>query len=280
PVEIVAANPEVGIIFQEVNETVTAKIETNLRSVPSTTKTETIVAKLKNGETVNRTGIGHNGWSRVIYNGQTLYAVSNYLTTDLSYKAAATTSTETQAANTTTAATTDTTQSADTTVQQPAATDEIYTTVSEAVTAKSEVNLRSEASTESGQVVYTLKYGETILRTGVGSNGWSRLELNGVVVYAKSVYLSTDLNYQATTEPTVDNPEAGTKFTAMNQIMTPKIKSNLRSVPSTASNDTIVASVEFGTSLNVTGLGENGWARVEYNGQVLYTVYSYLIAYQ
>ena len=282
PVEVVEANPEVGIIFQEVNETVTAKIETNLRSVPSTTKTETIVAKLKNGETANRTGIGHNGWSRVIYNGQTLYAVSNYLTTDLSYTAAASTPSSTQTADT---VATDTTAATDTTgetaAQTPAtATDGTYTTVSEAVTAKSEVNLRSEASTESGQVVYTLKYGETILRTGVGSNGWSRLELNGVVVYAKSVYLSTDLNYQASTEPTVDNPEAGTKFTAMNQIMTPKIKSNLRSVPSTASNDTIVAAVEFGTSLTVTGLGENGWARVEYNGQVLYTVYSYLIAYQ
>ena len=40
---------------------------------------------MKNGETAVRTGVGNNGWSRIIYNGQTVYCVSNYLTTDLSY---------------------------------------------------------------------------------------------------------------------------------------------------------------------------------------------------
>ena len=36
--------------------------------------------KLKNGEVVTRTGINHDlGWSRVEYNGQTLYCVSSYL---------------------------------------------------------------------------------------------------------------------------------------------------------------------------------------------------------
>lgn len=38
---------------------------------------------LKNGETALRTGIGNNGWSRVEYNGEKLYAVSSYLTADL-----------------------------------------------------------------------------------------------------------------------------------------------------------------------------------------------------
>ena len=40
-----------------------------------------IVAVLHNGETVTRTGINNEyGWSRVDYNGQTLYCISSYLT--------------------------------------------------------------------------------------------------------------------------------------------------------------------------------------------------------
>lgn len=39
-----------------------------------------VVASLKNGEVVTRTGINRDvGWSRVEYNGQTLYCVSSYL---------------------------------------------------------------------------------------------------------------------------------------------------------------------------------------------------------
>ena len=67
------------VVFTECQEEVTAKIETNLRTEPSTRSDDTVVAKLIHGETVVRTGIGSNGWSRVEYNGQTLYAVSSYL---------------------------------------------------------------------------------------------------------------------------------------------------------------------------------------------------------
>ena len=82
PAQIVEANPEVGMRFTEVDETVTAKDATNLRNLP-TTEGSTVVYQLKNGETVQRTGVGSNGWDRVIYNGQRLYAVHSFLTTDL-----------------------------------------------------------------------------------------------------------------------------------------------------------------------------------------------------
>lgn len=68
--------------FHAVNENVTAKIEVNLRTKPSVTNPDaTVAATLKNGEWVTRTGTSENGWSRVSYNGQTLYCVSSYLTT-------------------------------------------------------------------------------------------------------------------------------------------------------------------------------------------------------
>ncbi len=161
PAETVEANPEVGIIFTEVNETVTAKQETNLRTEPSTLNDDSIVGKLVHGDTAIRTGIGHNGWSRVIYNGQTLYAVTNYLTTDMN----------------------DTGQQAP--PQGP-----IYTPVNEQVTAKMEANLRTEPSTASDDtIVGLLRNGETLTRTAVGDNGWSQLDYNGQTVYAVSSYL-------------------------------------------------------------------------------------------
>lgn len=162
PAEVVTANPEVGIIFTEVNETVTAKQETNLRSQPSTLDDGTIVGKLVHGDTATRTGIGHNGWSRVIYNGQTLYAVTSYLTTDM-----------------------------EDTGQQAPPQGPVYTPVSEQVTAKIETNLRSEPSTASNDtVVAVLHNGETLTRTAIGDNGWSQLDYNGQTVYAVSSFLT------------------------------------------------------------------------------------------
>lgn len=68
-------------LFQTVNESVTAKIKVNLRSMPSVeNKHSEVVAQLKNGEVITRTGINEDvGWSRVEYNGMTLYCVSSYL---------------------------------------------------------------------------------------------------------------------------------------------------------------------------------------------------------
>lgn len=162
PADVVEANPEVGIIFTEVNETVTAKQETNLRSEPSTINDDTIVYKLMHGDTATRTGVGHNGWSRVIYNGQTLYAVTSYLTTDM----------------------------ADTGQQAPPQ-GPIYTPVNEQVTAKIETNLRTEPSTENPDtVVGMLHNGEALTRTAIGDNGWSQLDYNGQTVYAVTSYLT------------------------------------------------------------------------------------------
>lgn len=162
PAEVVEANPEVGIIFTEVNETVTAKQETNLRSEPSTLNDASIVGKLVHGDTATRTGVGHNGWSRVIYNGQTLYAVTSYLTTDM-----------------------------EDTGQQAPPQGPVYTPVNESVTAKMETNLRTEPSTASPDTVVGLLHnGEVLTRTAVGDNGWSQLDFNGQTVYAVSSYLT------------------------------------------------------------------------------------------
>lgn len=161
--EQVEANVEVGVNFTEVEEQVTAKDEVNLRSTMEQGSDDNIVGSMKNGETAVRTGVGNNGWARIIYNGQTVYCVSNYLTTDLSYVTPQETESEFKTK---------------------------FTDVSENVTAKEVTNLRNRPSVESpSEVIAELKNGEVIVRTGVSNEGWSRVEYNGQTLYCISSYL-------------------------------------------------------------------------------------------
>lgn len=161
--EQVEANVEVGVNFTEVEEQVTAKDEVNLRSTMEQGSDDNIVGSMKNGETAVRTGVGNNGWSRIIYNGQTVYCVSNYLTTDLSYVTPQENESEFKTK---------------------------FTDVSENVTAKEVTNLRNRPSVESpSEVIAELKNGEVIVRTGVSNEGGSRVEYNGQTLYCISSYL-------------------------------------------------------------------------------------------
>ena len=249
PYEAVEADPEALLNMTEVNEQVTAKIETNLRSVPGTANEDTIVGKLKNGETATRTGVSPSGWSRLEYNGQKVYAVSNYLTTDLGYQPPAAAS-----------------------ESQPAS---IYQPVNETVTAKNVTNLRSVASSaDDGTIVAVLHNGETVTRTGVGTNGWSQIDYNGQTLYAISTYLTTDIAYVQTAPDT-------SVYTDVNEQVTPKIECNLRTEPSTANEGTVVATIKNGEVVTRTGINSNtGWSRLDYNGQTVYAVSSYLTQVQ
>lgn len=162
--EQVEADVEVGVSFSEVEQQVTAREEVNLRSTMEQGTDANVVCSLKNGEVVTRTGIGVNGWSRVIYNGQKLYCVSSYLTTDLSYV-----------------------------TQKPPEDSGFktqFTAVSENVTAKEVTNLRNRPSIEApSEVIAELKHGDVAVRTGVSNEGWSRVEYNGQTLYCISSYL-------------------------------------------------------------------------------------------
>ena len=141
-------------------------------------------------------------------------------------------------------------------------------------------------------VVATLQNGETATRTGVSSSGWSRVSYNGQTLYAVSSYLTTDLGYTApaantTAETTAaDGSGSGdglkTKFTACNDVVTAKIEVNLRTLPSVTNPDAAVAAVlKNGETVTRTGINTDyGWSRVDYNGQTLYCVSSYLTSAQ
>ena len=158
-----------------------------------------------------------------------------------------------------------------------------FTAVEEEVTAKDATNLRNIPSQgEDSTVVYTLKNGETVKRTGVSESGWSRLLYNEQTVYAVSSYLTTDLGYQA---PKEEQEGAGsgdglrTKFADRNEQVTAKIEVNLRALPSVTNPEAVVDAVlHNGEYATRTGINEDyGWSRVEYNGQTLYCISSYIV---
>lgn len=157
--------------FTEVDDMVTAKDVTNLRSVPSTLEEENIVLQLMNGEAVLRNGINVvTGWSRLDYNGQTVYAVSNYLTTDLNYKPPVAPSDPNRV----------TTQDGRVI---------IFTDHDDYITPKEYVNLRIEPSTSEGETTVRcqIQNGDTVHRTGYSpDSGWSRVEYNGEILYVVS----------------------------------------------------------------------------------------------
>lgn len=64
--------------FTSTNETVYAKSKANVRSSYSTSSTK--IGSLTEGDSVTRTGIGNNGWSKITYNGQTAYVSTSLLT--------------------------------------------------------------------------------------------------------------------------------------------------------------------------------------------------------
>lgn len=172
--EDVEADVEANMKFREVNETVTAKDRTNLRNKPSQGSDSTVVYTLTNGETATRTGISDSGWSRVVYKGQTLYAVSSYLTTDLTVKEP-----EPEVPD-------------EPTYEELNGIKTKFTTVDEWVTPKDAINLRLKPTTDDtvGPVIVKISKGDVVHRIGINMElGWSKIEYNGQILYCVSSYL-------------------------------------------------------------------------------------------
>jgi uncharacterized protein YgiM (DUF1202 family) len=125
-------------------------------------------------------------------------------------------------------------------------------------------------------VIAQLKNGDVARRIGISDNGWSKLEYKGNVCYAVSSYLETVSGNSVFIEPDTDGVK--TEFEPVYEKVTPKDAVNLRTLPSTEHPDVrVVMKLKKGEIVTRTGINRDlGWSRVEYNGQVLYCVSSYL----
>lgn len=148
--------------------------------------------------------------------------------------------------------------------------------VYEQVTAKEATNLRDTPSQgEESHVLAVLPNGEVAVRIAVSDMGWSKLEYNGEEYYAVSSLLTTDLDYHVAVP---EDDGIKTEFTSCNDKVSPKIEVNLRKLPSVTNPDaTVVVTLKYGEVVNRTGINTDvGWSRVEYNGEVLYCISSYV----
>ena len=239
-------------LYTAVNEQVTAKEVTNLRTA-ATTKSDIVVA-LKNGEAVTRVGVGKNGWSKLQYNGRTVYAITSYLTTDFTAKETTTTPTQ----------------------KKDIVAGHEFTPKSDKVTAKEYVNLRVLPTTDS-ESVGKLNSGEFLERTAISNKGWSRLIYNGQVVYAKTSLLSNEVVEQTTPST---QPESSDGYTSVDEQVTAKDETNLRTQPTTGEGSTVVYTLKKGEYVRRIGVHTNGWSKLEYNGQTVYAITSYLTTEQ
>lgn len=173
--EDVDEDNDLGMIFAEVKELVTAKNATNLRDIPSQGEDSTILLTLQNGQTATRIGISETGWSKLEYNGELCYAVSSLLTTDLTVKPQEE-------------------QEPQKELEEPEddGIKTVFTECNEKVCPKIEVNLRTLPSVTdpNSQVVVTIRHGDIVNRTGINTDvGWSRVEYGEQVLYCVSSYV-------------------------------------------------------------------------------------------
>ena len=266
--EEVGPDVEAMLDFEEVSEQVTAKEETNLRSIPSQDTDSEVLRTLVNGEVAQRVAVSSNGWSKLILDGSVYYAVSNYLTTDLEYAAP--------------------------TVEEYLPSEHgiqtQFVAVNKLVTAKKMVNLRKLPSVEHEDAVVLdeLNNGEIATCVGESSNGWSKLEYRGITCYAVTSYLTEVTDASAVpdqgtpaTQPAeniAQQIEIQTQFEYVDDQVTAKKAVNLRSLPSVEDpRCVVVAQLDHGVVIRRTGINHDlGWSRVDYNGQPLYCITSYL----
>lgn len=266
--EEVEADVEAMLDFEDVSEQVTAKEETNLRNIPSQDEDSVILRSLMNGEIADRIAISKNGWSKLVIDGQIYYAVSNYLTTDLNYQA----------------------PPQQNYLPSEEGIETQFVAVNQLVTAKKMVNLRKLPSVEHEDAVVLdqLDHGEVATCVGVSDNGWSKLIYKGVTCYAVTSYLEEVTDPSAApdagtpqikpTEDIAEEVEIQTQFEFVDDKVTAKKAVNLRSLPSVDDpRCVVVAQLDNGTVIRRTGINYDlGWSRVDYNGQPLYCITSYL----
>ena len=154
------ADPEALMPFTDVEDHVTSKSETNLRSIPSQGDDAQILGKLISGTVVKRTGISDSGWSRLEIDGKTYYAVTNLLV--------------------------EVTSEGEVEAPEEGEIQTRFREVNDTVTAKDVVNLRNIPSTQraDSKVIAQLKNGDVVTRTGINEDvGWSRVDYNGQTLY-------------------------------------------------------------------------------------------------
>lgn len=237
-----------NVSFTDVNEKVFTTERVNVRASYSTSSS--ILGKANKGTALTRTGVGNNGWSRVVYGGNTAYIKSEYLTT-----------TDPNASSTTTNTINNTVSNNVTNNTTNTVTNTSFKDVNDTMYAIQGCNVRKGPSTNTDKIG-GLEKGQSVARTGTSDDGWSRIKFKDGIGYVATRLLSSD-------KPDI-------KETEVNDTMYANKKCNVRKGPSTDTD--IVGSLEKGDEVTIIGVLENGWGKLEYKGENAYVLLSLLSA--
>ena len=208
--------------IKDLRETVYAKTDANVRLGYSTAAKS--VGALKAGASATRTGICDNGWSRILYKGNVAYVYSDLLTTKNP-------NTEREGVK--------------------------ITAVAEPVYIVSDANVRKSWSKDS-EVVGTLVIGDSVLRTGICDNGWSR-----IVFKEQDAYINSDLISKTNpleVETVTIYRAFGSAWTSMDVEVRESFSASSRSL----------GIIPKGTKLDINGVTDSDWARINFLDTVGY----------
>ncbi len=192
---------------------------------------------LAKGESIGVTGVSQNGWTPVNYGGQAGWVASRYL---------------------------DTVAVTPPTTAPPTSTSAAYTTTA--------VNIRAGAST-TNKVITVADKGTAIQLTGKVKGQWSEIVWDGSIAWICNLYISSDASAstpESTTTPTVTAP-------SLPKVIATKYTTTGVNVRTTSSPDSPIVDVApAGTSVQVTGVVENGRTQVIWAQAVRWIASSYL----
>ena len=233
------------ITYEKTNEAVYTTCIVNVRTGPDTKYNR--VKSLAKNSLIIRIGVGDNGWSQVICDGKLYYMCSEYLTV----------------------------KTPSTSLIKDCSGVKNYglsfTATNETLETICALNVRMGPSTKYKKSAI-LKCGEKVISLGVGDNGWHRILYKGQIAYVNGKYLQ-ELKIDDTMSEK-DEFIASINFKEVNETVYANTIVNVRTGPSVKYEK--VAKLTKGASLTRIGIGDNGWSKVLYKGQVCYVCTEYV----
>lgn len=161
----------------------------------------------------------------------------------------------------------------------------VYKTVNETVYATANVNVRKEANTTC-KTLGLLEKNMSIIRIGIGDNGWSKVKYNNKTAYISSKYLTTSKpqinsnisqnNNSNTSKPSDSSNSNDVVYykTVDEYVYVTASSLNIRSGPDTECK--IIGKLEKDTKVHRIAISDCGWSKIEYNDIIGHVSSKYL----
>lgn len=135
------------------------------------------------------------------------------------------------------------------------------------------LNVRREPNTD-GELLGQLVYGAAVEILDTTTDGWCRIDYNGVPAYISATYISIQKPPSTTaTTTTTAPPTSTTTFAANTTVYVTATKLNVRRKPSV--DGAVMGQILYGTEVVVLECAD-GWCRIEFEKETAYVSMDYV----